>query len=448
MNVRRVKRLSTFIASEGMQLRKAKTLGRLAVAGMLLTAAIAGCEKPEAKLVVQRDTTPLAVQLEKVRTQSMQRSVEVVGSLWANEEATISAKVAGRIAAIYKDMGEAVEGDEVLGQIEKKDYELGVNQKDLAMREALAKVGLKELPAADFELEKVPTVERAKLQTENADAKLRRGQQLHDQKPSLLSDQDFADLKTAAAVMWKNYDVELLNAQTSLVEAKARKADMDVATRALEDTAVRAARFAGVGIASATQPAGEGGATKRSSYLIAQRLVAVGEYVKEGTPLFRLVEVDPVKLRALAPEWNAAEIAVGQKVRVNVIAYPDDFWGQVSRINPQVDQASRTFQIEAVIPNAKRLLKPGGFAKASVQTQVDTKVLFVPQKAVAMFAGVSKVFVIRDGKAAEIVVETGRRPGDLVEIVRGLKGDESVIITGANRLAGGVPVVTSERGGE
>jgi RND family efflux transporter MFP subunit len=168
--------------------------------------------------------------------------------------------------------------------------------------------------------------------------------------------------------------------------------------------------------------------------------------VKEGTALFRLVEVDPVKLRGLAPEEHAAEIEVGQKVRVNVEAYAEDFWGKVSRINPQVDQASRTFHIEVVIPNPKRLLKPGGFAKALVQTQVDSKVVCVSQKAVAWFAGVSKVYVMRGGKAAEVPVETGRRLGEYVEIVKGLSGDEAIIISSVNRLANGVAVVVGERG--
>lgn len=425
-----------------MQLKKTRFLGILAVVGALLPGGMAGCDKPEANLTAPRDMSPLDVHIEPVRTENAQRTVEVVGSLSANQSATISAKVAGRVAALYKDMGDQVQGDELLAEIEKKDYELAVAQKALAMREALSRLGLKELPEGEFDLAKVPTVERAKLQVENADAKLKRGQQLHGQTPPLLSDQDFADLQTAAAVALKNFDVELLNAQTVLVEAKARKADMDVANRALEDTAVRAARFAG--LSPATQSPTDASAGKQSTYLVAQRLVTVGEYVKEGTPLFKLVEVDPMKLRALVPEKHAAEIALGQKVRVNVEAYPDDFWGHVARINPEVDQASRTFQIEVVIPNPRRSLKPGGFAKASVHTRIDPNVLFVPAKTVATFAGVTKVYTIRDGKAVEMVVETGPRRGDAVEIVRGLKQGESVIVTGSSRLAGGVPVkVTS-----
>ena len=409
---------------------------------MLLTMALAlwGCEKKEAPMSVQRDTRPVPVRVGKPKTLGMQRTVPVWGSLSGNEEATISAKVCGRIAAIYTDMGERISGGEMLAQIEKADYELAANQKQLAMREALSKLGLDKLPGDDFDLSRVLTVQRAKLQVENTDAKLKRGQKLHDQNPPLITEQDFADLRTAAAVAWKNYDVELLNAQTFVAEAKARKADLDVANKALADTTIRAPRSAVVAAPSAPVVA-----DPPTAYVIAQRLVAIGEYVKEDTPLFRLVEIDPIKLRALAAERYAAEIATGQKVRVNVHAYPgENFWGKVSRINPQVDAANRTFQVEVIIPNPKAQLKPGGFAEAWVQTLMDAKVIFVPQEAVVTFAGVSKVYVNQGGKAAEIVVETGRQREKDIEIVRGLRGDESVIISLSNRLAGGVPVVVSE----
>lgn len=401
-----------------------------------------GCNKAESAPVSTVPRSPVSVSVQRVKLQPVQRTVDVVGTLRGNEEAVISAKVPGRIAAIYKDVGDRVEANEVLAQIEKRDYELAVSQKSLAMLEALAKLGLKDLPGADFDLSRVPTVQRAKLQVENAEAKLSRGRQLYDKKPSsLLSDQDFADLTTAAAVAWKNHEVELLTAQTSLAEAKARKADLEAAQQRLIDTTVHTPAPAG----PATLPAGGAGAQRKAvSYVIAERLVAVGEYMMEGIPLFRMLEDDPVKLRALAPEKHAAEIEVGQKVRVAVEAYAEEFWGHVSRVNPQVDPANRTFQLEALIPNPRHLLKSGGFARASVQTRMAPNIVFAPVGAVASFAGVSKVYVVRDGKAVAIAVETGARVGDDVEIVKGLSGNESVIVSSLNKLANGVPVVVSE----
>jgi hypothetical protein len=64
----------------------------------------------------------------------------------------------------------------------------------------------------------------------------------------------------------------------------------------------------------------------------------------------------------------------------------------------------------------------------------------VPQESVVTFAGVNKVFTVKDGKAAEIGVELGDRDGDEVEVLKGLKGNESVVVSGTSKLATGVPV--------
>jgi RND family efflux transporter MFP subunit len=174
--------------------------------------------------------------------------------------------------------------------------------------------------------------------------------------------------------------------------------------------------------------------------VIAARYASLGELVRAVTPMYRLVDDDPLKLRAAVPERFFPEIRVGQKVQVWVEAYPEAFAGVVTRINPQVDVANRTFPIEVVVPNPQRVLPPGAFARASVQTRVQEGVVFVPQEAVVSFAGVDKVFTVRDGKAQAVAVELGERRGREVEVVKGLKGTEQVAVSGTNRLANGVPV--------
>jgi RND family efflux transporter MFP subunit len=131
---------------------------------------------------------------------------------------------------------------------------------------------------------------------------------------------------------------------------------------------------------------------------------------------------------------------VGQPVAVTVEAYRESFPGTVSRINPQIDPANRTFQIEVLVSNEKRLLRAGGFARGRVQTRVLPDVVFVPQEAVVTFAGINKVFTVKDGKAAEIGVELGDRQGEFVEVTKGLKGQEAVVVTGTSKLANGVAV--------
>lgn len=392
----------------------------------------AGCNRSEQpKGDARRQTAPVAVTVQPVRVEPMQKWVAVVGTLHGQEDATITAKVSGRIAEIRHDVGDQVQPGQVLAQLELQDYDLAVRQKELAVGEVLAKLNLSSVPSSDFSPTEVPTVKRAKLQADNAKAKYERGRQLHDQDPPLLSDQDFADLKTAWEVASANYDVELLAARSLLAQVEARLADLDLAKQSLMDATIRAPYL------PATRPSRIGG----DSYAVSSRLIAIGEYVREGTALFRLVDDDPVKLRATASERFVAQIKNGQKVRLGMEAYgQEEFWGEVSRINPQIDPANRTFEIEVLVPNPQKRLKPGAFAKAWVYTHVDPKVVFVPASAVVSFAGVNKVFTVREGKAAEIVFEAGQKRGDLVEVLAGLNGSETIVIDNLNKLANGTPV--------
>lgn len=407
-------------------------------AGVVACAMAVGCSKPAEQTSGAAKAPPTAVNVavQMAKLQPQQRSVEVVGTLYGDEETTVSAKVSGRVAGFFKDVGDRAEGGELLVQLEKRDYELVARQKELAVREVLAKLNLKELPSTAFDPTQVPAVRRAKLQWDNAQAKLERGQQLQKETPPLLSDQDFADLQTSAAVASSAYQVERTACEALLAEAHSRRAEWEVANQRLADTAIVVPPPHRVGM--------EAGPTTQGAdktYAVTGRLVSIGEYVKEGDALFRLVDDDPVKLRASVPERFVAQLAVGQKVQVRVEAYSNDFWGTIARLNPQIDPANRTFQVEVVVPNRDRRLKPGAFAKAWVQTHVDAKAVFVPKEAILSFAGVNKVFVIREGKAIEALVEVDLKPGDWREVFSGLAGNEQVAVSGLNRLANGVAVV-------
>ena len=401
---------------------------------------LTGCpgEEPAQRGPAQAgERQPVAISLTRARTIPTERFVEVIGTLQGDEEVTVSAKVAGRITAIYADIGDQIQPGELLLEIDDTDYELVVKQRELAVREVLAKLGLQDHPPPDFDPAQVPSVVRAKLQADNAEAKFQRGKQLHEQVPPLISDQDFADFQTAAAVARSNYDVELLTARALLVDVSSSKAMLEIARQSLADAIIRVPqpRRSASNVASTQPILGMG-----DSYAVAERMVSVGEYVKDGMALIRLVDLDPVKLRATAPEKHVGRVRVGQKAQVSVDAYAAPFEGRVSRINPQIDPQARTFQVEIIVANPEHLLKPGSFGEALIVTTIDENAVFVPESAVITFAGVSKVFVIRNGKASEILVDLGQRKEGMVEVVKGLKGNEEIAGTGLNRLANGVPV--------
>jgi len=173
-----------------------------------------------------------------------------------------------------------------------------------------------------------------------------------------------------------------------------------------------------------------------------KRLVSTGEYVRPGTPLFDLVDDDPLKLRGDVPERFAQEIATGQPVQVKVDAYPDVvFDGKLMRVSPAANAENRSITVEAEVPNPERKLKAGFFASANIVTRADDQALVVPETAVITFAGVTKLFVVRDDVVHERHVRVGTRDEHgLVEVIEGLQVDEVVATSGLAKLEDGATV--------
>lgn len=426
----------------------------LAGCGIALSALLlAGCGDPpaQAKQGSGRPPETVAVQVQAAQARPVVRTVDVTGTLWGDQDITISAKVAGRIKEIYKDVGDRIAAGEALAQVDKTDYELEKRQKESAMQELLSRLGVDKMPGDDFDASNVPTVRRAFLQAANAEARYNRGKKLHEAVPPLISDQDFADLQTAWDVAKSGYDVELLTARGTVTEARSRQAETDIASQRLADTTVRAPVVAAPTTTTTTLSKSKSTLATtnpaNTSFGVATRSVSVGEYVQIGAPLYRVIADDPIKLRASVPERFAGSIKVGQAVSLQVDAYRDQpFTGTLTRINPQIDPANRTFGVEAVFANGERKLLPGAFARASVATTVHDGVVFVPTAAVQTFAGASKVFGVDGGKAREFGVTTGKTVDGWVEIASGMDKPLDVVIRGAGRLADNVPV-TIEQGG-
>jgi membrane fusion protein (multidrug efflux system) len=179
---------------------------------------------------------------------------------------------------------------------------------------------------------------------------------------------------------------------------------------------------------------------------IAHRFVSAGEYVHPGSQLFSIVAEDPLKLRGDVPERYAQELHADQAVQVHVDAFPDlAFTGRLARISPASNPQNRSVAVEALVDNHDRKLKPGFFANAAVVTRTDDRALMVPQEALITFAGVTKLFVIRDGTAHERQVHTGSRgTGGLVEIVDGIAPDEQVATSGLTKLENGIAVTVKD----
>lgn len=382
---------------------------------------------PDGKAAVQRD--PVPIKLAAVRVEPVDLTVDLTGTFYGDESVIIAAKVPGRVAEWYHDFGDRVDEGTLLAQIDKTDYELAVSQHEASLREALSKLGLKEWPGDQFDPSQVATVQRAKVQADNAKAKLERARKLFEQKPPLISSQDFADIETAQQVAQHDYDVAILQANADLATARVRQNELAAARQRLADTSIKAPQ--------------RGATPRKGYYAVIKRSVSVGSYVGEKDPVFELVADDPIRFRAAVPERFMSSVRIGQTVRLT-LENGGKADGKVSRINPNIDIASRTFELEATVSNPDHTLRPGAFVRASVIIGQEANATFVPKRAVATFAGINRVYSVKDGKAFEHRVELGEDRGDYVRVSPALKDVEAVALGPIARLGQGMPVSIEE----
>ncbi len=225
------------------------------------------------------------------------------------------------------------------------------------------------------------------------------------------------DLREKSLISQQNFD----EAQARLEEARAK---LVLDKSSLAKTVIRAP-FSGV---------------------IGVRGVSPGAFVRPGDDLVSLEEINPVKLEFRIPETYARQVRVGQKVSVHVDAYPDDnFTGAVYAIDPRIDLQTHTLLLRALVPNQKRSLLPGMFARVELILATRSEALVVPEQALVPMGNDLFVYRVVDGKAAQTRVVTGRRMEGKVEIKSGLaKGD--TVITAGQKVRDGAAVKVGNAG--
>lgn len=169
---------------------------------------------------------------------------------------------------------------------------------------------------------------------------------------------------------------------------------------------------------------------------IRERQANAGDYLAPGAPVAILVRVHPLRLRLAIPEREAAGIKAGQPVRLTVEGDAGQHTGRVARISPSISEDNRTLLVEAEVPNQDGSLRPGSFAKAAIVIQASDTAVLVPASSIVAFAGIEKVIGVEEGKAVEKRVTTGRRSGDQIEIVEGVKPGEPIVLQPGNIVSG------------
>jgi membrane fusion protein (multidrug efflux system) len=362
------------------------------------------------------------VPLEKTATiqhMTVQRQVDLSGTLMSPDMAKVSSEVAGAIREVPVQLGTEVRPGDLLVRLEPSELQFALDRAESALNQVEAQLGIgrreeNEEPPAD---EDIATVRQASANRDDARAAFTRADTLDGR--GLLSKVDKDTAETRLKVAEANYQASVDNVRSLKASLLDRRASYELAKKKLADAAIRA------------PVAGS----------ISERLVQPGEFIRENTPVVTIVQMNPLKLKTAVQEKFASVIKIGQGVEFVVEAYPrETFKGEVAYISPAVDQTTRTFPVEVLVSNTDRRLKPGFFAKGVVSTNLDENVAALNDDAISTMAGVSSVYVIEEGKIRQQTVTLGTRQGELVEIVSGLKGGETLAASSLNQLATGTSV--------
>lgn len=173
--------------------------------------------------------------------------------------------------------------------------------------------------------------------------------------------------------------------------------------------------------------------------VISARAVAVGSLVQAGQEMFRLIRGGRLEWRALVPSADIGRLAIGTPAHVQG---PDGeaVVGQVRRIAPAIDPATRNGTVFVDLPASTASLRAGMFARGEFELG-RVPALTVPQSALVLREGFAYVFRLEgNDRVAQTKVVTGRRVGERVEIVAGLPADARIVAAGAGFLADGDPV--------
>jgi RND family efflux transporter MFP subunit len=177
------------------------------------------------------------------------------------------------------------------------------------------------------------------------------------------------------------------------------------------------------------------------SGVVTEKKISAGAYIRKGQAICGLVRIDPLRAELAIPESAVPAIRIGQKASLTAQSFPDrTFDATVRYIGPSLRSETRTLVVEAIVPNARHLLKPGLFVTARVSLQRAEETLLVPSAAVLTDSGVSRVFVLGQGRLAERIVALGDRHADAIEVHSGLAEGERVVLSPDRRLADGLEI--------
>ena len=401
----------------------------LAVIGVF----VASCGGPRANDRGEENTnnqpTVVPVTTAAAIRRDLPRFFEATGSLAGDQQTDVAPQTSGKVVAVGVDIGSPVRRGQMLVQLDDAELKLRVEQAvaqleqaRASVRQAEEKIGLRSGQA--FDPNRVSEVSAAKVSLDLAEKNLRRAEKLIESGD--VSRSFYDDQRARRDQLKEQYDVAVAQARQNYAAVVVARTNVANAESQLA--------LARKNLSYAVIPSPIDG-------FVSERTADLGEYVSPQQKVATVVRTNPLRIRIDIPEQAIPEVRVGQSVSITTSAWPDkNFSGRVARIAPSVSATSRTLTVEAEVENSGGALKPGQFATVRILQERAESAVLIPARAVVTEAGVSRVFVIKDGHAEQRLVQTGQTEGDLIEIRSGVAADELVATSELQQLSDGIAV--------
>src|SRR5580700_6381378 len=362
----------------------------VAVVVLVVIWGISSRRKADAQLSVEtRDLGIPTVSVIHPKQGAPQQEIVIPGNMQPYTDAPIFARTNGYLKKWYADIGANVKSGQLLAEIDSPEVDQQLQQARADLATAEANLNLAEVTASRYkDLLKTDSV--AQQDVDNANG---------------------------------NYDARRTTVESAQANVK-RLQDMQAFEKVY-------APFDGV---------------------ITARNTDVGQLIDSGSSggasreLFHIAAVNPLRVYINVPQFDSPEIRPGLRAELVLTEFPGRrFQGTVARSSGAIDNATRTLLTEVDVENSAHLLRPGGYVEVHLKLPSPVNTFTLPVNATIFKSAGLQVAIVKDAKTISLIpVTPGRDFGTEIEIVAGLKGDESVVLNPSDSLTDGAEVRVAE----
>ena len=267
--------------------------------------------------------------------------VSFVGTLNPRHDVQVSSQVDGTVKHTLVDIGDRVSRGQAILKLDDERANLELQIRIGQLNELLAKLGVTVNNAEDFDIYEIPKVVSAQEDFKEKERNLKRMRLLREKGAASQEQLDKAETEFQKSKADLKAAVNEITGEKAIITQL--KSGIKLFVKDLNDTTV----------------------TSPINGYVQERYVDVGEYLKKGQIVYRILDTDVLKLTGSIPSRFAGNVKKGQKVSFSVEGYGDKtFQGSVSRIAPGIDPQTRTLLLEILVDNQDQTLKPGYFVKA------------------------------------------------------------------------------------